>query len=60
VLVCLLIVVIDVEFQNVTYVGREESEGVTVALVTSRPSPQSFDVIVEPRESANRSAEGDD
>ena len=57
-LVCFLIVAIVVEFQSVTYVGREESGGVNITLVTSDPSSQALDVIVEPRESANCTAKG--
>jgi len=47
-----------VEFQNIIYVGSEESEGVEVTLVASGPFPLPFEVIVVPMESANLSAEG--
>jgi len=58
VLVCFLNVVIEVEFQSDIFVGVEESGGVNVTVVASAPFPRLFEVIVEPMESANRSAEG--
>jgi len=53
-----VIVVIEVEFQDIIYVGSEETGEVEVTLVASGPSTRPFEVIVVLMESANLSAKG--